>query len=603
MNILFLRTVNFYKFFAAIFVSIVFAILVEFFLFQKNFYLLFQHNVITSYFTLDSSSLICENIYFEGNSVISLKNPSFILKKDSYSFVRGVYFKLGNFDSRKIQIKVFCSDENGNFSDEHYQGKISLNKENGYIPVGHNAKDLKIIIGDDYCRYSLESIVLNPNLITVAKNMDLTRLLRLTLVGILFFFYCFFKSYLTGVLNYFYPYLKKLQAFSLYGINVVTVLSQSVLFFYFFTSFLDYNSLVTLYIPHFFYKLFSYLLISLCLYKLLMMIYDKKTRLALICSVIAVLLYFVYYVSYSGTFIYEFIFLAICCYKLGYRSVLFTYCFGVGLVISAEIILMLTGVLKDIAYIREAGGYRHSFGSIYPTDFACSILFVLLSFWASLKRSFCVVSVILLALFIYFQSLYTITRNSELLMVLSIIFIIIYSLFENRKEQLCHSYLLSIPFKYAFLFLAFLSLLLAYLYNDSNPFLVNLDKIFSSRLSLVHSALNTYSLSFWGQYIILFGNGGSMAAPETYNFIDSSYCLLLIRYGIVCFFIFALMYTYTQKRFLEQGNLKLSIVFLLIAVHSFTEHHYIEFFYNPFLLLFIADVKEKSDGLGEFEKN
>ena len=304
-------------------------------------------------------------------------------------------------------------------------------------------------------------------------------------------------------------------------------------------------------------------------------------------------LYLTHYLSNTGSFIYEFILLAICCYKTDYKRIILSYCFFFFFIIISEITLMLCGVVKNIVYTNSIGFYRHSFGSVYPTDFACSILFVVMSVWTVFKRSFCFISCVTLLVLLCFQYMYTKTRNSEMLMCMCILFVIFYSLF-SQKKWISKSLIFNLSFKYAFIFLALLSVSLGFLYDSSNSFMTSLDAIFSSRLSLVNNALHKYGITFIGQSIILIGNGGSIVSSDGYNFIDSSYCLLLIRYGVVCFIIFSLMYIFTQQRMITSGNLKLSIVFFLVAIHSFTEHHYIEYFYNPFLLLLFADLRDSS---------
>ncbi|SFS85571.1 hypothetical protein SAMN02910357_02242 [Succinivibrio dextrinosolvens] len=583
------------KFPAVLFLSLFAAVAIEFLLFQKNIYSWFPESLIDNT-SVETSTLEQHNLLLEDNKVLSLKDPYFIYENKSFTFVRGVYFKFNEMDSRRIHIKVYCSDENDHFSDDFIHDTISSGTKTGYIPVGHYSKNLKIILGKDYSKYSLDTIVINPKISLVVKNQDKTRLLRLSLVLLVIFGALFYRNSLKGCWLCICPNIKKLEVVSVCGYRIIPILTQMLLFFFFISYFSGYYSLISLSIWNWIYKFFNALLFLLAVYNLLRMLINRDYGFVLIAVVSGIILYGIYYLTNTEQFIYEFILLAVCCYRIGYRRILLSFVISIGLVISSEIILMLCGLLKDIAYVRELGVYRHSFGSIYPTDFACSILFVSLALWSILKHTHLVLSIAVLSVLIYFQQIYTHTRNTELVMCISILFVIIYSLLKNKKAIICHSRIISFSLRYSFVFLAALSLLLGILYDSSSSLMNYLDSLFSTRLSLVHSALNNYGISFMGQNILFVGNGGTLASKGIYNFIDSSYCLLLIRYGIAGFLVYAVLYIFTQKRVLECENLKLSIILLLIAVHSFTEHHYIEFFYNPCLLLIFSDVREKGSG-------
>ena len=582
---------NIFKFVLVTFVSVFFSVLIEFCFFQKSFCFLTSKNVCFNDYSIVFSELESNNIFFDGNNTVSLKDPFFIFKNDSFSYFRGVFFEFDNIDTRHLPIKIYCSDENGNFTSDFIQGRVSSRKNKEYVPVGQYSKDIKIVIGKDYSQYVLNAITVNPNLNIVIKNFNQTRITRLTLVCLVLFIIVMFRKRLRAFFIVAEPYLKKIENFTVCNFSLTLLATQFLLFFYFITSFSTYYSLVSLDFPDSIYKIFSNLLIVLVLYKISLMFIDKNILFVAISIISILFLCFVYHYSNCEKYIYEFVLLAICCYKLSYKRIFIMYLFAVGLIISSEIILTLCGELKDIAYLKDAGEYRHSFGSIYPTDFACSILFVCLALWAVLKKTHCFMCVAVLLALIYFQLLYTKTRNTELVMCLCIFFVILYSVFIHKINSICKLRIIIIPYKYLILLLAILSVTLGYLYDRSNSFMVSLDHLFSTRLSLVHSAFNNFGISFWGQHIIFVGNGGSVVGKDGYNFIDSSYCLLLIRYGIGCFLIFALMYAFIQKRSLDECNLKVSLVFLIIAIHSFTEHHYIEYFYNPCLLLLFADLK------------
>ena len=102
----------------------------------------------------------------------------------------------------------------------------------------------------------------------------------------------------------------------------------------------------------------------------------------------------------------------------------------------------------------------------------------------------------------------------------------------------------------------------------------------------------------------MFGYGGSTTPPSDYFFLDSSYVLILIRYGILIFLAVLIIFVFSSLRAEKQKNIALLWILTLIAIQCMTEHHLLDIAYNPFLfLIFSETVSEDYNNFSILMKN
>ena len=144
------------------------------------------------------------------------------------------------------------------------------------------------------------------------------------------------------------------------------------------------------------------------------------------------------------------------------------------------------------------------------------------------------------------------------------------------------------------IFICALSWMFTLLYNEQNEFMVKLDNSFlSTRLSLGKQVIDNYSTSVFGKYIYEKGFGGSTESFDGYTFLDWSYISIGMKYGIVFLILVLFVIIYLLRKFYYENELML-IVLLLLLIQSTMEHHLIQYWYNPFLVLIFAKIKFES---------
>ena len=279
------------------------------------------------------------------------------------------------------------------------------------------------------------------------------------------------------------------------------------------------------------------------------------------------------------------------------RKVLGCYLFAVGSAVSAAMLSAMSGGIPNLVYV---GGQRirSSWGILYPTDFSAIILYLCLIAFVYLKEV-PDASMLLLAFVPYVISDHiTEGLNSRACSILLIIFIILMMIEKAMMECAAWkktAFLLSktadILLQAAFPCLAFLMVFLTWAYKKRLSFSIVLNNAIHGRLATSVRALEDHGLHAFGSRFEQIGHGGTTFSNlKGSDFIDSSYALVLFRYGWVILLMYCILWAWLTHRAVRAGDRRLAIALAIIAVHSFEEQHFLEFNYNIFLLCPFTDL-------------
>lgn len=119
---------------------------------------------------------------------------------------------------------------------------------------------------------------------------------------------------------------------------------------------------------------------------------------------------------------------------------------------------------------------------------------------------------------------------------------------------------------------------------DGNGFLAKIDALLTHRIYSGQVVLLDKGLSLFGQEVQMMGNGGGVGTQSSYYFVDSSYVLLGIRYGVLLLIAINLLYMYAVYRGRKENSRRMVIAMVIIALQAMVEHHLMESWFNVFLL-------------------
>ncbi|MCR5777920.1 MAG: hypothetical protein K6G84_10975 [Lachnospiraceae bacterium] len=239
------------------------------------------------------------------------------------------------------------------------------------------------------------------------------------------------------------------------------------------------------------------------------------------------------------------------------------------------------GYIPYLVYNRSRGELYHAFGSIYRTDFAAHILYIIMSYlWLRREKinSFEYVGVWVLTWFCW---RYTGAKNDVFCLILlltSFAFMKINWL--RRREWLqfprwsCLSHILCA-----------IGVFIAVLFYGNKDVAVDTvegTETFMSRFMYSMEAIKIYGFSLFGKAVEERGAGGIADISKAYFFLDIAYIRILIKYGILFLIIYLVLMTMNSYYAAVSGDSILVLILSVIAINSLAEHHSIEFCYNVF---------------------
>ena len=283
---------------------------------------------------------------------------------------------------------------------------------------------------------------------------------------------------------------------------------------------------------------------------------------------------------------------------MDYRKVLKVYAVSVGSFLAITILCSFTGVIPNIIYAGSKR-FRSSWGIAYPTDFASLVLFFVMMLWLSWKRMPSGLAVLSALLSLWISLAIAGSRTSA---ACSLVFLgfILYHLISRRirhgntKES---KFVKSIQLLMAFSFVLFAAVyfIAVLLYAQGTKVGVAFDRLFSYRLYMTMMILREQGISAFGSNYPQVGLGGITIEAQAYYFLDSSYAMLLIRYGWVPFITAAALWTGMGLRAWRAGDQKILCIMTVIAFHAMSEHHFPDVQYNMLLILPFAMIPQQED--------
>lgn len=271
-----------------------------------------------------------------------------------------------------------------------------------------------------------------------------------------------------------------------------------------------------------------------------------------------------------------------------YKKILKVYIWCGTTILAIAVLGALTGCIEDLLYKESAGQYRHAFGIVYPTDFAAHIVYLFLAIWVVYEQipTWCMAmlgSVLCVFIYHYFYA------KCSTIVVGAAVVGVLYEFFERKirenKILNCLKQVINWCLTNIFLIGALVTCLGMICYNEQNSFWVWINHVLTERLKLANRAFNLYGIKIFGTPFDMIGAGGNTVFHQGYNFVDISYCMILLRYGLLLLLAVIVLHTGIAIKAQKAKNEKLLIALALVALHSAIEHHLTEPGYNIFLLL------------------
>lgn len=252
------------------------------------------------------------------------------------------------------------------------------------------------------------------------------------------------------------------------------------------------------------------------------------------------------------------------------------------------------GMIENLQYWKNEQ-MRFALGSVYPTDFAAHIFYIVLVAICLYNRKVYIVETLIIGMIAIVVYKWTIAYTSLICIIGYAAFLFIYIVYIRKRmihnDSVFIKAVSTVPVILAGLFI---SMTVMYDANNQKWFWIN-EKL-SDRLENSKKGFEINGFNLFGKYIEEIGWGKRVIERPDYFFLDDSYIRILLEYGIIVFIVVLIILIVISRRAAKAGRITMVFAVAFIALHSFMEHHLMDVAYNPFILCVFANLnldKEK----------
>ena len=275
-----------------------------------------------------------------------------------------------------------------------------------------------------------------------------------------------------------------------------------------------------------------------------------------------------------------------------YRKILKLYLLAAGLFYGVTLIAGMLGVITNFVTARAGKGIRSAWGMSYYTDFASLGLFLLMTLWVAMKKLPGWAMLLFCGGYLFLSACIAHSNTSTICACL-LAFAVLYNAFErsvvDQRKNL--RWMKRGPEWFAtfgFPLLALIMFLMMLLYARGLNIGYRLNTLLSKRLLYAVRAWRNYGIRPFGTPFQQNGGGFSIFPSNQYNFVDSTYPLVLLRYGWVLFIALCVTWGWTARRAIACADRRLLLVMGIILIHAFSEHHFVDSHFNILVTMPLA---------------
>lgn len=353
------------------------------------------------------------------------------------------------------------------------------------------------------------------------------------------------------------------------------------------------STMFTIYWPKYFYRTLTVIGVVLVLLHLMMAKDISKKEIAAMLVVTFVFMMSHYVSRYD--FLVDLLILILGAYRVNFRNILKTYIAVWSVLLVVTIIGAMTGLAENLVYYQGEGGerVRMALGICYPTDLAAYVAFLMFAYVCVRDEYITYLEIGVMAALAGAVYYITDARTDFIVMEMLVVVVLLAKKFKKQFEKLMNKKWVVGMYMTLPVILCLIVYFLSINYNVENNFLVALDEKMSNRLSLGRWAIGDYPLNGFGQYVVERGAGGTTEWSGFYFFIDSSYLSIGIKYGMFFLFTIWLCLCSIIRKIFQNKIYFILICIMMILIQGIMEHHYIQYWYNPFLIFIFCKFNYK----------
>ena len=273
------------------------------------------------------------------------------------------------------------------------------------------------------------------------------------------------------------------------------------------------------------------------------------------------------------------------------KGVVRTFFYTASILCGMLFLLSVLGVIENrVTYTGDRP--RYSFGSVYATDFAATLFYIELAHAYLKGKKYSVWNFLFWIAVSFFVLHFCVARLD-----FALIFCVAWAMLGIAYSPKLFSARATGAILWGFIPIFCIgSIVLHIVYTPGNDFLSWLNELLSGRLYYGNIVISDYGFSLFGKDIKMQGWGFSTLewdAELGYYFVDCGWLSIILQYGIVMAAFVCAVYTVVSMRSFKAGDSVLPVILFFIALSSVVDHHILEYWFNPFLLVLNAGLHAK----------
>lgn len=296
-----------------------------------------------------------------------------------------------------------------------------------------------------------------------------------------------------------------------------------------------------------------------------------------ICFVLICISIVSYYLT-SDSIILQFVLIFICCINVDFNKVVKTDLFIKKIVLVFLLVFYFLGMTDEIEVMRN-GTVRKSFGFFHPNTFSMFVTMMFFEYIYLNKDKITILKGLFglgLAIFISIVS----DSRTSLLCILIFLSLLIFKKYSNTIFK---NYVVSFIVKNLYLIITIFTLVFTILYNDTNSFIVYIDKLFSRRIYIQNIFYNEYSINLIGNVV------------DYTRTLDNAYIRIILNYGIIGYALFYYLYNKIITLSIKNKDYIIFIMFITFCLGGLMENLMFRIVYNIFWIYCLKNMFLKKE--------
>lgn len=282
--------------------------------------------------------------------------------------------------------------------------------------------------------------------------------------------------------------------------------------------------------------------------------------------------FFIYFVLFGNPILVKPFLLFLIVYGIKDNKIVFNS------LIIQMVILFVTVVLAKLGLIDNyitPNRNRDFLGFAYASFASYYFLFTFLLFINVRRDKLSYIELLVIFVLNYFFYMKTDTKFPFYIVIFTLILLLIN---KNIKLQFNSTLVRLLP-------VVLICLILCLCLVEHTDFIARLNQIVSNRIVLSRQALHEYGVSLFGQDVNFVGFDISNMDPEGYNYVDSSYIQILIKYGIASLLSILFVYDGLVCKGIKECNNYLIISVITIFLVAIFDPYLYDILFNVFPVL------------------